>query len=97
MEKKGKKPRKKLGPVSSAPNTTKKTFRALTKGYEDVFFTSGTAKDAAQFMETVEQLSQYVATSGWKQASALAKVMTDLKDPSLVALVRPTRTYLSGS
>ena len=96
MEKKGKKPRKKLGPVSSAPNTTKKTFRALTKGYKDVFFTSGTAKDAAQFMDTIEQISRYVATSGWKQASALAKVTTDLKDPTLVAPARPTRTNLSG-
>ena len=61
------------------------------------FFTSGTAKDAAQFMDTVEQLSQYVATSGWKQASALSKVMTNLKYPTMVAPVRPTRTYLSGS
>ena len=97
MAKKGRKTRKKLGSARSAPVTTKKKFRVLTKVYEDVFLTSGTAKDAAQFMETVEQLSQYVATPGWKQASALAKVMTDLKDPSLVELVRPTRTYLSGS
>ena len=48
-------------------------------------------------MDTVEQLSQYVLTLGWKQASAIAKVMIDLKDPTLVAPVRPTRTYLSGS
>ena len=47
-------------------------------------------------MDTVEQLSQYVLALGWKQASALAKVMIDLKDPTLVAPVRPTRTYLSG-
>ena len=97
MEKKGKKTCKKSGSASSAPATTNKTFRALTKGYEGVFFTSGTAKDAAQFMDMIEQLSRYVATLGWNQASALAKVMTDLKDPTLVAPVRPTRTYLSGS
>ena len=48
-------------------------------------------------MDTIEQLSRYVAASGWKQASALSKFMTDLKDPSLVAPARPTRTYLSGS
>ena len=47
-------------------------------------------------MDTVEQLSGYMVTSGWNQASALAKFMTDLKDPTLVAPVRPTRTYLSG-
>ena len=35
--------------------------------------------------------------SGWKQASALVKVMTDLKDPALVAPARLTRTYLRGS
>ena len=40
---------------------------------------------------------RYVATLGWKQASLLAKVVNDLKDPTLVAPVRRTRTYLSGS
>ena len=37
-----------------------------------------------------------MATSGWKQASALAKVMADLKDLALVTPARPTRTYLCG-
>ena len=97
IAKKGKKPWKNSVSASSAPGTTKKKFQALTKGYKDVFFTSGTAKYAAQFMDTVEQLSHYVATSGWKQASVLAKVMTDLKDPTLVAPVSTTRTYLSVS
>ena len=67
MKKKGKKPWNKLGPVNSAPTTTKKTFRAPTKGYEDVLFTSGTVKDAAQFMDKIEQLSRYVAKLGWNQ------------------------------
>ena len=68
MAKKGKKPWKKSGPTSSAPTTTKKTFRAPTKWYEDVFFTSGTAKDAAHFADMIEQLSRYVATLGWKHS-----------------------------
>ena len=97
MTKKGKKPWKKSGPTNIAPTTTKKTFWAPTKGHEDLLFTSGTAKDAAQFTDTIAQLSRYMATLGWKQASALAKVMTDLKDPALVAPARPTRTYLHGS
>ena len=42
MTKKGNKPWKKSGPVNSALAATKKTFQAPTKGYEDVFFTSGT-------------------------------------------------------
>ena len=45
----------------------------------------------------VEQLLLYMATLGWKDASALAKAMTNLKDPTLVAPVRPTRTNLIGS
>ena len=96
MANKGKKPWKKSGPVSSAPTTTKNTFQTLTKVYEDVFFTSGTAKDAAQFMDMIEQLSWYMVTWGWKQASALAKVVAELKDPTLVVPARPTRMYLSG-
>ena len=97
MTKKGNKPWKKLGLANSALTTTNKTFWAPTKGHEYLLFTSGTAKDAAQFTDTIYQLSRYVATSGWKQASALAKVMTDLKDPVLVAPDIPTRSYLYGS
>ena len=48
-------------------------------------------------MDTIEQILRYVATSSWKQASALAKVMIDLKDLTLVAPDRPTRMHLSGS
>ena len=69
MAKKGKKPCKRSGTTSSAPTITKKTFRDPTKGYKDAFFTSGTAKDAAQFTDTIEQLSRYVDKLGWKQAS----------------------------
>ena len=64
MAKKGKKPWKKSGPASSVLTTTKKTFQAPTKGYEDVFFTLGTSKDAVQFTDTIEQLSRYMATLG---------------------------------
>ena len=67
MNNKVKKPWKKLGPANSAPTTTKKTFQEPTRGYEDVFFTLGTAKDAAQFTDMIEQLSRYVATLGWNQ------------------------------
>ena len=96
MAKKGTKPWKKSGSASSAPATTEKNLQAPTKGYKDVSFTLGTAKDASQFMDTVDELLRYVATLGWKQASTLAKVMTDINDLALVAPVKPTRTYLSG-
>ena len=78
MANKGNKPWKNSGSESNAPATTKKKFQTPIKGYEDVIFTLGAAKDAAQFMGMIEQLSRYVATLGWKQASALAKVMADL-------------------
>ena len=92
MTKKVKKPWKKLGPANSAPTITKRAFRVPTKEYEDVFFKSGIAKDVAQFKDTIEQLSKYVNTLGWKQASALANAMTNLKDQALVAPAIPTRT-----
>ena len=95
MAKKGNKPWKKSGLESSAPATTKKKFRALAKGHEYVFFALGTDKDAEQLIDMVDQLLWYVATLGWNQASVLAKVMTDLKYPTMVVPVRPTRTYLS--
>ena len=85
MTKKGNKPWKKLGLANSALTTTNKTFWAPTKGYQYLFFTSGTAKDAARLTDTIYQLSRYVAMSGWKKASALSKVMTDLKEPALPA------------
>ena len=97
MTNKGKKTWKKSGPASSAPTKTKKMFQAPTKGYEYILFTSGTAKDAARFMDTIEQLSRYVDALGWMQSSALTKVMTNLKDPLLVAPVRLTRMYFSRS
>ena len=96
MAKKGKKPCKKSGPASSSPTTRNEKFWAPTKGYKYVFCKVRKAKEKAHFMDTIEQLSSYVATSGWKQASALAKVMIDLTDPTLVALARTTRTYLRG-
>ena len=97
MVKKGKKPWKKSGPASGALTKMNKMFRAPIIGYEYVFFTSGTSKDSAQFMDTIEQLSTYVAMLGWKQALALAKVMTKLKDLALVAPANLTRTYVCGS
>ena len=38
-------------------------FTAPTSGLEDVFFTWGTAKDAAKFEDTVSKLAQHVGTS----------------------------------
>ena len=56
MANKGNKPWKNSGSESNAPATTKKKFQTPIKGYEDVIFTLGAAKDAAQFMDMIEQL-----------------------------------------
>ena len=39
---------------------TPKKFTAPTPGLEYVFFTWGTAKDAAKFKDTVSQLARYM-------------------------------------
>ena len=53
MAKKGKEPRNKSGPANNTLMKTKKMFWAHTKGYKDVLFTSVTAKDVAQFTDTI--------------------------------------------
>ena len=42
--------------------TTIEKFTALTTGLEDVFFTTGTNEDAANFNETKKRLARYVGT-----------------------------------
>ena len=54
------------------------SFKAPTAGLESIYFTVGSTKDAAEFKDTVEKLSQHVATTAWKQASILSKAMTEL-------------------
>ena len=63
----------------SPAGTTK--FTALTSGLEDVFFTWGTAKDAAKFEDTVSKLARHVGTSPWPQSSVALKAMSTLKTP----------------
>ena len=46
-----------------------KKFTAPTSGLEDVYFTWGTAKDAAKFEETVSHLARFVGTRPLKLSS----------------------------
>ena len=73
------------------------SFEAPTAGLGSVYFTAGSTKDAAEFKETAEKLSQNVPTTAWKQALILSKAMTELKDPVFPMLVRPVRMYISGT
>ena len=68
-------------------------FTAPTSGLEDVFFTWGTAKDAAKFEDTVSKLARHVGTSPWPQSSVASKAMTTLKSPEFEEPSIPTREY----
>ena len=77
----------------SAPDAKPK-FVAPTSGHEDVYFTTGSTKDAAAFQDTVQKLARHVSTAaGWKQGPTLGKAMTDLRDPVFVPPVRPLRLF----
>ena len=80
---------KKSGSGETPTPTAKKKFTAPTPGYEDVYFTSGSTKDAAQFQDTVNKLSRCVGTQSWKKASVLSKAMGDLIAPVFTSPTRP--------
>ena len=65
---------------STADEMSPGSFEAPTAGLESVYFTTGSTKDAADFKDTVEKLSQHVATTAWKKALIPSKSMTELKE-----------------
>ena len=68
MGKKGKRKQQTVGGagILGSAGTTK--FTAPTLGLEDVYFTWGTAKDAAKFEDTVSKLAWHVGTSPCPQS-----------------------------
>ena len=88
--KKGKRRTSGLGRAAAA--TTKK-FSAPTQGLEDVYFTWGTAKDAAKFEETVSALARHVGTQPWKHSLLASKAMSSLSEPVIAEPDRPVREY----
>ena len=66
-------------------------FTAPTLGFEDVYFTWVTAKDAAKFEDTVSKLARHVGTSPWPQSSAASKAMSTLETPEFEEPAVPTR------
>ena len=66
---------------------------APTPGLEKVVFTHGTPQDAAVFEDVVKQVTNYLASQGWKGVSKLRKALESLKDPVLVEPTRPKREY----
>ena len=61
MGKKFKRRQLAVGEAGSPAGTTK--FTAPTSGLKDVFFTWGTAKDAAKFEDMVSKLTRHMGTS----------------------------------
>ena len=81
---------KKSGSDRGTPTSpTKKKFTAPTPGYEGVYFTPGSTKDAAQFQDTVNKLSRCVGTQSWKKVSVLSKAVGDLVAPVYTGPTHP--------
>ena len=82
-KKKGKRNARRNGTETGA--TAPRKFTAPTPGLEDVYFTWGTAKDAAKFEDTVSALARYVGTKGWTRSSEASKAMSAIKTPVITA------------
>ena len=81
---------RKRGTSGGSTPVAKPKFVAPTSGHEDVYFTTGSTKDAAAFQDTVLKLARHMSTaSGWKQGPTLGKAMTDLQDPVFTQPNRP--------
>ena len=77
-------------------SAAKPKFVAPTSGHEDVYFTTGSTKDAAAFQGTVQKLVRHESTpAGWKQGPTLGKAMTNLRDPVFNPSIKPVQQYYS--
>ena len=90
-KKKGKKNTRRNGTRTGA--AAHREFTAPTPGLEDVYFTWGTAKDAAKFEDTVSALARFVGTQGWTRSSEASKAMSALEAPVITAPNRLVREY----
>ena len=78
---------------SGSAGTTK--FTAPTSGLEDMYFTLGTAKNAAKFEDTVSKLARHVGTLPWPQSLVAPKAISTLQTPEFVEPMIPTQEYLA--
>ena len=68
-------------------------FAAPTSGLEILLFTRGSTRDAARFMDTVDQLARHVGTWIWYQLIVAAKAMIELVKPVSLEPTKPIRKY----
>ena len=77
--------------------TTTKKFTAPTTRMEDVFFTTGTNKEAANFNETKKRLARYVGTCNYRGAATAPLVIETMTNPTFTATSRPAFSRLGWS
>ena len=87
----GKSYRRKVG----KPEKAKSEHTAPTPGLNNVVFTFGSTKDAAEFAETKSKLSRYIGTQTWRYASEAALAMEMMVAPVYTEPPRPVREYKS--
>ena len=70
---------RKKGAYGGSTLDAKPKFVAPTSGHDNLYFTTGSTKDAAAFQDMVQKLARHVSTTvGWRQGIMLGKAMTDL-------------------
>ena len=77
------------------PEKAKSEHTAPTPGLNNVVFTFGSTKDAAEFAETKSKLSRYIGTQTWRYASEAALAMEMMVAPVYTEPPRPVREYES--
>ena len=70
-----------------------KKFKAPTQGMEDIYYTRGRSKDAAQFKLVTTGLSNYMGTQSWTPESTGAKEMRELQAPTYPDMGKPVQMY----
>ena len=77
----------KTGSEYSPPTTEK--FKAPTTGLTDVYFTTGTNEDAANFNDTKKRLARHVGTCNYRGAAAASLVIETMTPPTFKTSNRP--------
>ena len=81
----------------SKPEKVKSEHTAPTPGLNNVVFTFGSTKDAAEFAKTKSKLSRYIGTQTWHYASEAALAMETMLAPVYVEPATPVREYESST
>ena len=81
---------KKLTESNAPLNVTSGGYEAPTVGYEDVLYSHGTTKAAAEFRKVNTRLARYVSMQSWSGATIAGRAMENLAEPKLVEPTMPS-------